>query len=63
MYLLDTLDILLPLDAIDNTCDIDLDSCYRICTPKSQTYERAECYLYADFFLLEIVHKSQETSH
>ena len=29
---------------------IDLDSWYRIGTPESHTYERAECYPYAGFF-------------
>ena len=36
---------------IDNTHGIDLDSWYRIGTPESHTYKRAECYLYAGFFL------------
>ena len=36
---------------IDNTNGIDLDSWYRIGTPESHTYERAECYPYAGFFL------------
>ena len=33
----------------DNTQGIDLDKWYRISTPKSHTYERAECYPYAGF--------------
>ena len=36
---------------IDNTHGIDLDSWYRIGTPESHTYERAECCMYAEFFM------------
>ena len=36
---------------IDNTHGIDLSSWYSIGTPESHTYERAECYPYAGFFL------------
>ena len=35
---------------IDNTHGIDLDSWYRIGTPESHTYKRAECCPYAGFF-------------
>ena len=35
---------------MDNTRGIDLGSWYRIGTPESHTYERAECYPYAGFF-------------
>ena len=38
---------------IDNTHGIDLDSWYRNGTPESLTYERAEYYPYAGFFMLE----------
>ena len=36
----------------DNTHGIDLDSWYKIGTPESHTYERAECYPYAGYFVL-----------
>ena len=36
--------------AIDNTNGIDLDSWYRIVTPESHTYERADCSRIRDFF-------------
>ena len=35
---------------IDNTNGIDLDSWYRIGTPESHTYKRAECCRYAGSF-------------
>ena len=36
---------------IENTHGNDSDSWYRIGTPESHAYERAECYPYAGFFL------------
>ena len=36
---------------IDNANAIELDSWYRIGTPESHMYERAECYPYAGFFI------------
>ena len=36
---------------MDNTHNIDLDPWYSIGTPKSHTYERAECCPYAGFAL------------
>ena len=45
--------VLTRTHGIDNTHDIELDSWYRIGTPDSHTYERAECYQYAGFFLLK----------
>ena len=42
------------MHGIDNTNGIDLDTWYRIATPESHTYERAECYPYAGFFLYQL---------
>ena len=43
-------------NGINNTHGIDWDSWYRIGTPESHTYERAECYQqYAEFFLEYLV--------
>ena len=47
--------VLTRTHGIDNTHNIDLDSWYRNGTPESHTYERAEGYLYADFFLKRFI--------
>ena len=39
---------------IDNTHGIDKDSWYRISSPESHTYERAECYPYAGFLMRDL---------
>ena len=41
--------VLTKTHGIDNTHGIDLDSWYRIGTPESHTYMRAECYPYVGF--------------
>ena len=42
------------IHGIDNTHGIDLDSWYRIGTPESHKYKRAECCPYAGYYSLDI---------
>ena len=42
--------VLTKAHGVDNTHANDLDSWYRIGTPESHMYERAECYPFAGFF-------------
>ena len=46
---------------IDRTNGIDLNSWYRIGTPESHRYKRAECCPYAEFLIIKFVILSQLT--